>query len=185
MATQSDLPRVESPHMHLQITPATIEDKPTLANLLELYIYEFSELDGADVGENGRYGYPPLNRYWIESSRLAFLVRAEGKLAGFALLRQGTYFPEQSAEPGMLVAEFFVLRKYRRQGIGRQVTRALFDRYPGRWEVAELPQNAAGQASSRPARRNLPVWNRSADPPGWRRPGADRGAQPGHAKLKA
>jgi predicted acetyltransferase len=73
-------------------------------------------------------------------------VRLEGSQAGFALLRQGTYFPERDAAPGMLVAEFFVLRKCRHPGIGRQVARLLFDRYPGRWEVAELPQNTAGLA---------------------------------------
>ena len=39
-----------------------------------------------------------------------------------------------------------MLRKYHRQGIGRQVTRLLFGCYPGRWDVAELPQNTAGLA---------------------------------------
>jgi predicted acetyltransferase len=40
------------------------------------------------------------------------------------------------------MAEFFILRKYRRQGAGTRAARELFDRFPGRWEVAEIPENA-------------------------------------------
>lgn len=46
----------------------------------------------------------------------------------------------------MMITEFSVMRKVRRQGIGRQVAWGLFDSFPGRWEVAELSQNAAGLA---------------------------------------
>jgi predicted acetyltransferase len=70
----------------------------------------------------------------------------DGRLAGFALLRRGTCFPERDVlgdDSGMMITEFFVMRKYRRQGIGKQVAPELFEHYPGRWEVAELPQNAA------------------------------------------
>ena len=116
---------------------------------MELYLYDFSELDGEDVKDGGRYGYAPLDYYWEESGRFAFLVRGDGRLAGFALLRRGTCFPERdvlSDDSGMMITEFIVMRKYRHQGIGKQVARELFEHYPGRWEVAELPQNAAGLA---------------------------------------
>lgn len=65
-------------------------------------------------------------------------MRVDGRLAGFALLRRGTCFPERdvlSDDSGMMITEFFVMRKYRRQGIGKQVARELFECYPGRWEV--------------------------------------------------
>jgi predicted acetyltransferase len=38
----------------------------------------------------------------------------------------------------MMITEFFVMRKYRRQGIGKRVARELFECSPGRWEVADL-----------------------------------------------
>lgn len=46
----------------------------------------------------------------------------------------------------MLLDQLFVLRKYRRRGIGARVARMLFDRYPGRWEVATVPGNQAALA---------------------------------------
>ena len=44
------------------------------------------------------------------------------------------------------VAEFFVLRKYRRIGVGRRAARLLFDQFPGQWEVRQLPANTAATA---------------------------------------
>ena len=40
----------------------------------------------------------------------------------------------------------FVLRKYRRAGIGTIAARALFARFPGRWQVRQLAMNAAATA---------------------------------------
>lgn len=42
--------------------------------------------------------------------------------------------------------EFFVLRKYRRRGVGDHVARALFDGRPGRWELGQLAGSTAARA---------------------------------------
>jgi predicted acetyltransferase len=39
------------------------------------------------------------------------------------------------------MSEFFVLRGHRGRGIGRRAVFALFDRFPGVWEISELPRN--------------------------------------------
>jgi predicted acetyltransferase len=65
-----------------------------------------------------------------------------GKLAGLVLVRA-------VEEDGILVhhmAEFFILRKYRRQGAGRQSAFMAFDLFPGVWHVSELAENAPAQA---------------------------------------
>jgi predicted acetyltransferase len=41
--------------------------------------------------------------------------------------------------------EFFVLRKYRGQGIGAWFATQLFDRFPGVWEVGEIHANTNAQ----------------------------------------
>ena len=43
------------------------------------------------------------------------------------------------------MGEFFVLRKFRRRGVGKQAAHRLFARHPGRWEVRELPSNMPAQ----------------------------------------
>ncbi len=80
---------MERPASRIEVFSATPEEQPVLENLLELYVYEFSELLGIDVGEDGRFGYPRLPLYWSEPERYPFLVRVDGKLAGFVLVKKG------------------------------------------------------------------------------------------------
>jgi len=69
------------------------------------------------------------------------------RLAGFAPVSARTLLPKSAG--GHDLAEFFVLRAYRRRGVGATAARQLFDRFPGRWEVRELAENAPAIASWR------------------------------------
>ena len=114
-------------------------------NLFALYAHDMSEFVGIDVDEDGRFVIPASLASYFEgpdaAQRFPFLIRADGRLAGFALVRQ------IAAEPATYdMGEFFVLRKYRRSGLGRHVACWLFDRFSGAWEVRELPSNTAAQA---------------------------------------
>lgn len=128
----------------LVIEPASAAQRLTLTNLLQLYYHDFSECDDedAEVNEDGRFpAYPDLDRYWSEPSRyLPFLFRVDGRLAGFALIRR---LDHPGSEPTWRMVEFFILRRYRRRGLGRQAATILFDRCPGRWEVGQIWGNQA------------------------------------------
>ena len=64
-----------------------------------------------------------------------------GQYAGFALVQQRSHL---TADPAVSdVAEFFVLRKYRRRGIGAALARQVFELFKGRWEVRQLATNPA------------------------------------------
>lgn len=106
-------------------------DKAVLRRLLQLYLHDLSEFGGDDVDEHGEFGYRYLDHYWTEEAdRHPFLYRVAGRWVGFALVRSG---------PPHEMAEFFVLRKYRRAGVGTEAARQLFARFPGAWHVFELP----------------------------------------------
>lgn len=131
--------------MSFTIARATFEQKHILEHLLELYSHDFSEFIEIDVDEEGRYGYPQLGMYWTEPDRHPFLIRSGEKWAGFVLVRKiagdhpdaGSYYS---------IAEFFIIRKYRRSGIGKAVAHEIFRMFPGRWEVFQLTTNLPAQA---------------------------------------
>ena len=108
---------------------------PLLANLLELYVHDLSATFQIDVGADGRFGYDKLPLYWSEPERcFAFLVRCDGKLAGFAFATRGS--PASDDPQALDVAEFFVLRRYRRAAVGARAAAMLWGRFPGRtWVV--------------------------------------------------
>jgi predicted acetyltransferase len=124
---------------------ATPDLAPQLANLLELYIHDMSAIFSLDVGGDGRYGYARLPLYWSEpDTRYPFLIKSGPQLAGFALATRGS--PITANPTDLDVAEFFVLRRYRRSGVGRQAACALWDALPGQWIVRVSEANRGGLA---------------------------------------
>jgi predicted acetyltransferase len=121
--------------MKVAVVEAPWSAKPVLRRLVEFHAHDSSEFDGKDVDEHGEYGYKFFDHYWTDSHRHPFLIRVDGNIAGYA------FVSELHAETSM--SEFFVLRKYRRRGVGRVVACDLFKRFPGPWKVRQTPGNAA------------------------------------------
>ena len=129
--------RVDS--MNVTLTLATIDEKPILQNLLSLYIHDLSAYsDDLHPNEEGRFDYDGLDLYWEEASLFPFLVRVEDRIAGFLLLNRPPYAPR---DVQYLINEVFILKSYRGTGVGKEVVRHVFDRYPGRYLVLELERN--------------------------------------------
>jgi predicted acetyltransferase len=130
--------------MQVEVVAATADHEPILANLLELYTHDFSEIFDLHLNSNGRFGYEPLPLYWQESNRYPFLVKVDDTLAGFVLVKKGS---EVSGDENVWdVAEFFIVRGYRRHGIGMRVAHEVWRKLPGHWEVRVMERNRAAQA---------------------------------------
>src|SRR5215472_17257117 len=124
----------------IEVIAATKDQAPVLANLLELYAHDFSQFHRIELGPDGRFGYKDLPLYWTEPGRHPFLIRADGKLAGFVLVKK------KSADSSTWdMAEFFVARAYRRQGVGAAAARQVWPRFPGQWEVRVMGMNESAQ----------------------------------------
>ena len=126
---------------------ATKSQRPVIERLLQLYWYEFSEMEQTDVGADGLFhldvdGYIPL--YWKESGRSPFLIIVDGKVAGFVLVNGWTM--RWGHADAHSIGEFFVMRRYRRRGVGRTAAIAAFTLFPGQWEVAQIAPNIEGIA---------------------------------------
>jgi predicted acetyltransferase len=126
---------------NIEISRATEVERPILRQLMELYQYDFSEFDGSDIGPLGLYDYPYLDHYWVEPERTPLLVRVNGCLAGFVLVARYNYMT--GLKDTWVLAEFFIMRKYRYQGVGEYVARLIFDQYQGDWQVAQITENSA------------------------------------------
>lgn len=130
--------------MKLEIFQPTIEQKHVLQNLMELYQYDFSEFESEDVDENGLFGYKYVDYYWTIPTHFPFLIKVDGNLAGFALVRE-IASEDSSCSSYLKICEFFIMKKYRKEGIGKQAAFQLFDLFQGVWEVAELETNLPAQ----------------------------------------
>ena len=129
--------------MDIKIEPIAIEQKSVLVQLMELYNYDFSEYEDTDINEYGYYGYPYIDQYWNEKGRLPYFIRVDGKLAGFVLV--GDVVKNIYSDGNRNIAEFFIMKKYRRKGIGKYVAKKIFDMHKALWQVEQLRSNIRAQ----------------------------------------
>jgi predicted acetyltransferase len=140
----------------VRIVPAAHEQEPILANLLELYIHDFSEFQPIDLGPDGRFGYKSLPDYWSHPDHHPFLITVEDKLAGLALVKKERALSADDQVGGHSVwdmAEFFVVRGHRRRGVALAAAHQVWRLFPGPWQVRVMQSN-------RPA---LNFWQRAVD----------------------
>lgn len=130
--------------MRVDVVEAGPGDVPILRRLMQLYFYDLFTIAGWDIGADGVYGgAQDTERFWTDGKHRSFLVTVDGKLAGFVIVGDESYFGGPDRRQ---VSEFFVLRAYRRRGVGARAATRIFDMFPGKWEVIQLARNADAQA---------------------------------------
>lgn len=115
--------------VNVELVVVTEEHKDVLASLLQFYRYDFSGIRGYELTPHGTFIYRYLDHYFTEDGREACFITADGQLAGFTMTRR---IDGSTRE----VAEFFVVRRHRRHGVGRDAARQMFLRHPGEWLLA-------------------------------------------------
>ena len=125
--------------MEIKIVEVQKQEKQILMNLLEKYLYEFSQWEKTDVKDDGNYGYDYLDCYFEEENRYPYFIKVDDKLAGFVMISDYPEVPEESTD--YCLSEFFVLHKYRKGGVGRQAVNLVLDRHHGRWQLKRHPHN--------------------------------------------
>lgn len=124
-----------------EIVEVKKQEKQTLMNLMEKYLYDFSQREKTDVDENGNYGYEYLDCYFEDENRYPNFIKVDGKLAGFVLISDYPEVPEETTD--YCLSEFFVLHKYRRFGVGKTAVRMILDKHHGKWQLKRHPHNIA------------------------------------------
>jgi predicted acetyltransferase len=130
--------------MQIDIVRATLSERPLLRQLSEFYMYDMSEFDlEIDINPHGTFDFS-IDRYWQDPNRAPYLVYVDAKVAGFVLVKRGGYL---AVDPEMMdLADFFILRRYRRQRIGTFAAERVFEMFPGKWEVRQFAENAVAHS---------------------------------------
>ena len=116
------------------LSEVSIEERHVLERLLQLCLHDYSEHESTKITEDGRFEYRWLDHYWKSAHRFPYFIRCQGKLAGFVLVRSQE--PEEAGDWDWQIAEFFILRGFRRDGIGAEIARTVLASKPGVWEIS-------------------------------------------------
>ena len=128
--------------MNVQLVVATETDWKQLTSLLKTYIAEMIQyVNESDVDDVTQRLINELENYKAEENRWPYLITSDSAVAGFCFLR---YFPQ---EPGTYdIDQFFVLKDFRRTGIGSACLAKLIALHPGKWLIRVLKTNEGALA---------------------------------------
>ena len=133
----------ERDQMNPELIKATVAYKSVVSNLMQFYMYDFSEYTHQHLGPDGLFGaYLHFDDYWEDENRFPYMLRLDDEWIGFVFVRE----IDEEEKNYFSMAEFFVIRKYRRKGFGRLVAEQVFNLHRGNWEVYQMEANTPAQA---------------------------------------
>lgn len=123
------------------LDPVSIEQEQILHNIMQFYIYEFSQyIPAIRLEENGSYKPFNLKNYWENENAHAFFIKVDSELVGFAIVERGVNDDPHS------INEFFVMKKFIGKGYGAIAATELFKKFPGNWKITQIHNNYPAQA---------------------------------------
>lgn len=122
----------------IELVAASSSDARLISSLLDEYLRELSQHRDVPIGATDSANYRYLGAYWSEPGRHAFLIKQGSLEVGFAFVRDPTSTRAAVHE----LAEFYINPESRRLGIGRHAALAIWNRFPGEWELQVHSRNA-------------------------------------------
>ena len=126
----------------IELHAAQRDDLETIENLMQFYLYDFSEWLPLKLGGHGFFNFQPLLNYWRNPATRPFLIKVDGELAGFVTVDDVVHLPGAHFNIGYL----FVSRRFRGQGVARFVVSTLLNQFPGQWQIFHIDANQPARA---------------------------------------
>mgnify|MGYP000170673869 CR=1 FL=1 len=124
--------------MEVQLVKIKEHERKILENLFSYYIYDMTEYLKWNPDHEGKFSYDPskFDVYWEQEDHIPYFIYVDSDLAGFVLIRR---YPSNLSTYD--VAQFFVLRKYKGQGVGKEALAKVISIFPGKWQIRVLLEN--------------------------------------------
>ena len=113
---------------------ATADETELLLYLWQLYMKDLAESRKSVVQADGRYRDDRLRTYLVYEDHFPFLLRSQGEIVGFALVRK-------SKPDTHVIGEFFIKSQFRRSGIGGNAVAEILHKFAGNWEIPFQEEN--------------------------------------------
>ena len=145
----------------IRLQAVQAQQRETLFNLNQKYLYEMTNYYPDPLDENGNLHYGYFDRYFTDPRRQAFFLFDDDTLVGFAMLNPYSCI---GGQPDHTMAEFTIFPMYRRKHFARdgasdpvQLSRPLGDQVqrkkPSRQKAVDVPCGAVPSNRSSPERR--------------------------------
>lgn len=123
----------------IKLEKVTYSRKDLLKNLMSLYLHELSLYSkDLDISNDGFFEYDGLDLFWEKEELIPLVIYSADNIVGFILLTSPPYAPK---DIDICIHEFFILNKYRKQGIGTNAINKVMKKYKGKYYITQLENN--------------------------------------------
>lgn len=119
--------------MNFNLEKVKKEEKETLKNLLEFYLYDFNFYYEDDLNSNGRFEFIDVEPYFQENGNMALFIKQEENYAGFVLI--------SDKQEQKCIEEFWIMPKYRKGLFAFQVLKQIIKEIKGKIEFIIINEN--------------------------------------------
>jgi len=113
---------------------ATADETDLLLELWQLYMQDLALFRNLNIENDGRYRDDRLRTYLAYEEHWPLVIRSDGEVAGFALVRK-------SKPDTHVVGEFFIKPEFRRAGVGVAAVDQILQKFNGNWEIPFQNEN--------------------------------------------
>lgn len=138
--------------MEIDLIKIKKEQRNILENLFFYYVYDMSEYMKWNPDHEGKFSYDSsrFDLYWEQKDHIPYFIYVGSELAGFVLIRR---YPSDLSMYD--IAQFFVLRKFKGKGVGKEVLAKVVNAFPGKWQIRVLLENSGALSFWRSAVFNI------------------------------
>jgi predicted acetyltransferase len=125
----------------MRITKVEQDGKEILKNLMTLFLHDLSEFNSNLTMNptNGLFEFDVFEWFFEKEGLTPFFIHVEDRIIGFILLQSGPFSNQEFAD--YVLNSFFILKKYRRKGLGRAACQLFFEQFPGRYAISQILTN--------------------------------------------
>jgi predicted acetyltransferase len=124
----------------INLISATLDDYLLIQNMSRYYVYDISRYCKSwIIPGDGVYESCDYKIYFTDPYHYAFLIKVKNEVAGFVLINK----IGSTEDSDWKMDQFFILGKFQGTGVGKNVAWQIFDKFPGTWETAAIPENTS------------------------------------------
>lgn len=113
---------------------ATTDETNLLLELWQLYTQDLALFRNLNIENDDRYRDDRLRTYLAYEEHWPLVIRSDGEVAGFALVRK-------SKPDSHVIGEFFIKLEFRRTGVGAASVEQILQKFKGNWEIPFQNEN--------------------------------------------
>ncbi|MGF0238462.1 GNAT family N-acetyltransferase [Rhodococcus sp. IEGM1300] len=121
----------------IELHAAQRDELQTIENLMQFYLYDFSEWLPLKFADHGFYSNQIETAYWRNPATRPFLIKVDDEIAGFVTVDDNTHIDGAEHNIGYM----FVGRRWRGRGVAKFVVSTLLSQIPGQWQIFHIDAN--------------------------------------------